>query len=200
MSDGTPPRWAERLLEWLLDSEDRQTVPGDLLEEYRLHVLPARGEAAADAWYIRQVAGFQLRATWPWALAFSAAYIARVVMDCLAPPADFHARAAVSTTIAIALLLGVGSRASWRTGSVAGGTLAAATTAVLASIVSVASVGVMLSIRHDPSTLDALARSGGVDEAFALPVLLVVPATIIGVLGGVAAAGARWLAARLSPR
>ncbi len=37
MSDpaGTPPRWAEWLLERVLVSADRQTVVGDLHEEYR---------------------------------------------------------------------------------------------------------------------------------------------------------------------
>ena len=54
----TPPRCAETLLRVVLASRDRDTVSGDLLEEYRMHVVPARGRRAANWWYLRQVAGF----------------------------------------------------------------------------------------------------------------------------------------------
>jgi hypothetical protein len=50
-----PPRWAESLLRMLLAPEDRDSVSGDLLEEYRESIVPAlRGKA--DGWYVRQVA------------------------------------------------------------------------------------------------------------------------------------------------
>lgn len=35
-----PPRWAELLLEQLLASDDRQTITGDLREEYAEAILP----------------------------------------------------------------------------------------------------------------------------------------------------------------
>jgi hypothetical protein len=50
----TPPRWAEHLLRLLLKPRDRDTIPGDLLEEYREVVLPARGRFRAQLWYLRQ--------------------------------------------------------------------------------------------------------------------------------------------------
>ena len=50
-----PPRWAERLLRFFLKPRDRETVAGDLLEEYREGVLPTRGRARAQLWYLRQV-------------------------------------------------------------------------------------------------------------------------------------------------
>lgn len=55
MRDEHPPRWAERLLRMVLPRRDRETIPGDLLEEFREVVLPARGRAGASLWYVRQV-------------------------------------------------------------------------------------------------------------------------------------------------
>ena len=52
---GKPPRWAESLLVFLLRPCDQETIPGDLLEEYREERLPLLGHARADHWYIRQV-------------------------------------------------------------------------------------------------------------------------------------------------
>jgi len=51
----TPPRWAEVLLEWLLSERDRETVVGDLREEYGQTVYPRLGRVRADVWYLRQV-------------------------------------------------------------------------------------------------------------------------------------------------
>jgi hypothetical protein len=52
-----PPRWAESLLIGLLKPRDRETIPGDLLEEYREERLPLMGRVRANLWYLRQVAG-----------------------------------------------------------------------------------------------------------------------------------------------
>ena len=54
-TDEHPPRWAERLLLIVLPRRDRETIPGDLLEEFREVVLPARGRRGARLWYVRQV-------------------------------------------------------------------------------------------------------------------------------------------------
>jgi hypothetical protein len=51
----TPPRWAQSLLQTILDERDRETVSGDLLEEYIEVRLPARGSRRASLWYLRQV-------------------------------------------------------------------------------------------------------------------------------------------------
>jgi hypothetical protein len=53
-----PPRWAEILLERLLAARDRETVAGDLREEYAESIMPQRGRLAADLWYLRQVSSF----------------------------------------------------------------------------------------------------------------------------------------------
>jgi hypothetical protein len=59
--DMTPPDWSERLLRSLLSDRDRDTVSGDLLEEYREIAVPARGPRGARWWYRRQVAGCVVR-------------------------------------------------------------------------------------------------------------------------------------------
>lgn len=52
--DASPPRWAEKLARFFLRARDRDTVTGDLLEEYREVVLPAKGRFRAHLWYLRQ--------------------------------------------------------------------------------------------------------------------------------------------------
>lgn len=53
-----PPRLTEQLLRILLKPRDRDTIAGDLLEEYREVVLPTRGRLRARLWYLRQVVTF----------------------------------------------------------------------------------------------------------------------------------------------
>ena len=53
-----PPRWAEALLERLLPDHARETVVGDLREEYIESALPQRGRLRANLWYVQQVASF----------------------------------------------------------------------------------------------------------------------------------------------
>ena len=48
-----PPRWADALLRFLLPPRDRDSVTGDLIEEYREVILPSRGRWRADLWYFR---------------------------------------------------------------------------------------------------------------------------------------------------
>jgi hypothetical protein len=58
MNRQAPPRWLERLLLAFLKSRDRETVSGDLLEEYREEQLPRLGPMRANLWYLRQSIGF----------------------------------------------------------------------------------------------------------------------------------------------
>ena len=73
-----PPELAEWILGALLPLDMRETVSGDLLEEYRESRVPAVGEFRADLWYWRQVGGMWLRAYW-W-LVVSAVFL-HVVYD-----------------------------------------------------------------------------------------------------------------------
>ena len=55
MSEVTPPRWAEIALRVLLRRRDRETVSGDLLEEYREVIVPTRRAARARLWYLGEI-------------------------------------------------------------------------------------------------------------------------------------------------
>src|SRR5262249_25579935 len=51
--EARPPRWAEALLRFCLSPRDRDSVTGDLLEEYREVILPSRGRWRANFWHFR---------------------------------------------------------------------------------------------------------------------------------------------------
>lgn len=53
-----PPAWMERLLHTLLPARDRETITGDLYEEFRETRVPRLGRTRANLWYLRQVASF----------------------------------------------------------------------------------------------------------------------------------------------
>ena len=53
-----PPRWAEALLERLIHFRERDSIVGDLREEFIESVLPHRGWLHARFWYVRQVVSF----------------------------------------------------------------------------------------------------------------------------------------------
>jgi hypothetical protein len=179
-----PPRWAEALLRLLLKPEDRESVSGDLLEEYRQSILPERGKGA-DAWYLCQVAGFLWRSTWIWALVFSGAFLARTAYDWLVPTTDFHFRAEVSTYIGVATLLSIGLWAGWRSHSVVAGVLTTVIASQIAAAISAAGGGLLFMLLDTPELRREIAGSGGLGEVFVLPFMMALPAVILGLFGGV---------------
>ncbi len=56
-----PLRWSEYLLYIVLPKEERESVPGDLLEEYRTVILPRFGVHLARVWFVKQV----VASIWP---------------------------------------------------------------------------------------------------------------------------------------
>jgi hypothetical protein len=181
-----PPEWAEGLLHMVLRRADRESVSGDLLEEYRAAIVPARGECAGDAWYVRQVSWYVWRATWFWALLFGGQFVARGVYDWTVPTHDFHVRAAFSTQFGVVTLLVLALWASWRSGSFAAGPVLAALTSQMAAVFSVsASLLALALLRDSAGHLDrAIAESGGIEEMYGLPFMMIIPALIIGTVGG----------------
>jgi hypothetical protein len=185
MTSEMPPRWAESLLRLVLNSRDKATVSGDLLEEYRVNIRPARGPSAADGWYVRQVMGFIVRSNAVAAVLFGGAFVARTALDWLQPPADFQTRSLISTLVAISILLVCGMFASWKSGTILAGTMSGFMTTALAALVSTIGTLALLAIWHDPATLQAIEGSGGLGEVFFLPVMLIVPGVLLGTIGGV---------------
>jgi hypothetical protein len=188
-----PPVWAEAILRLFLASDVFLSVSGDLLEQYRDSVLPVRGPARADGWYLRQVLGFALRKTLPWAALFGGALVTRFALDMLHPTTDFHTRSLVTTYTSIGLLLAAGFWTAWRSGSFFAGAAAGFAIVAAASILSMSGTALLLVIWHDPIAMSGIAASGGLDEAFLLPAILIVPGSVLGGIGGVAGAGARRL-------
>ncbi len=58
MSREQPPRWLELILLGLLPERDRQTVSGDLLEEFQERVQIRGNRVGAVVWYARQIVSF----------------------------------------------------------------------------------------------------------------------------------------------
>src|ERR1700688_475133 len=65
----SPPRWAEAILRSLLRPSDRESISGDLLEEYRAARRPALGALRANAWYIKHALSVLWHLIRPYALA-----------------------------------------------------------------------------------------------------------------------------------
>ena len=194
MTITTPPAWADALLRTLLPVRDRDTVSGDLLEEYRSSVLPSRGRAAADRWYLVQVSRTVWRATWIWGMAFAAAGVGRGALDWLSPTTDFALRSSISTGVGVGLLLLAGMHAGWRSGSFESGAVAGVITTAIAAVLCAGGTAVILGLWHDSATWAAVEGSGGLEEALVLPVLLIVPGLVVGATGGVIGGFARRLA------
>jgi len=58
MIQHVPPQWLERMLQCCLSRRDRETISGDLLEEYREEQVPRFGRMRANVWYLRQSISF----------------------------------------------------------------------------------------------------------------------------------------------
>jgi hypothetical protein len=124
MTDVHPPRWAESMLPLVLEAGAGESIAGDLLEAYRDAVLPERGRAAADVWYVRQVAGFFGRVIGPWVLLLA---VTAIVHDYLN---TFHGGAyqggpltRTFSALHVAELFAVGAYAGSRTRRIAAGAL-----------------------------------------------------------------------------
>ncbi len=192
-NDVMPPAWAERLLRVMLSPTDRETVSGDLLEAYREDIHPDRGRRRADWWYIRQVAWFAWRAARVWGAVLGAAGIGRDALDWwLSPTTDFYARSVVSTYAAIGIFATAGFTAAWRSHSVQAGTLTGAVAGAIAAVIIEAASLVQLAIWHDPHTLAMIEASGGLNEVFALPFIVIVPGTVCAMIAAVFGRGLAW--------
>lgn len=135
-----PPEVAELILRGLLPCDMRETVSGDLLEEYRESRVPAMGEFVADLWYWRQVGGMWLRAYWWLVVPIVLHLIVSDVFNTFRAPSgasylDGLSRLAdvvVSPIVGAVGLLGLATAyGSWRTRRWQGGFVAALGVSVL---------------------------------------------------------------------
>jgi hypothetical protein len=109
MTQDAPPRWLESVLLRCLRERDRETIAGDLLEEYREEKLPHLGHLRADIWYMRQVISFlfdrsfggsTMRASLTWMSMFTAlAGVWLVVMENVLKHPGYSERTAIAALI-----------------------------------------------------------------------------------------------------
>ncbi|HZM92968.1 MAG TPA: permease prefix domain 2-containing transporter [Vicinamibacterales bacterium] len=66
-----PPRWAHALLKSFVRPSDTESIPGDLLEEYREVKRPLLGRRRADAWYVKQAFSVLWSVVWPCVVAIA---------------------------------------------------------------------------------------------------------------------------------
>lgn len=173
----------------LLKPKDRESVSGDLLEEYRDTIVPALG-AAANRWYVWQVGSFLLRASWAWGAVLGAALVIRYLFDTRVPVTDYVMRARILTYTIMAACLLAGFSTAWRTRSMRAGVLISLSAATIGALLSIVGTGVMLAIWHDPATLDEWRNSGGLDEAFIdVPLKVVAIGAAMGIAGALLGKG-----------
>jgi hypothetical protein len=179
-TDEHPPRWAESRLRLLLKPDDRDSVSGDLLEEYRESKRPANGRRRANIWYIGQVANVAWREAAWFGLVAGAALGSRFVLDALVPlrPTDYGLRAAVLSWSLLAIFSLAGLRTAWRTGHVRAAVLVAMTASVIHSAIGLVVAGVL-------AVLNAPTDPGGRAEIFIVPLIALVASIVAGTAGGV---------------
>ena len=189
-SEARPPQWAEGLLRLLLKPEDRESVSGDLLEEYRQSILPERGRGA-DVWYVRQIGWFLLRACWLPGVMIGAALVVRYLFDTLVPTTDFVQRSKIMSWMILAVSLLGAFRTSLRTRSMRAGLLTSTLSGALGGFISIVG-GAMLAVLR-PTILDEWRHTGGIDEVFLfVPLIMVAVGLVMGTAGALAGKIAAW--------
>jgi hypothetical protein len=139
MTMANPPAAARALLGLILTAEARDTVSGDLIEEYREARIPRLGRWRADLWYWRQVAGLWLRSYW-WFVALTVVeLVVHDVFNAFRAPSgasyldgvSAFALAPLSPLAGVGLFALVAAFGSWRTHTWTGGFVAAVGTCLV---------------------------------------------------------------------
>ncbi len=179
-----PPRWADLLLRSSLSARDVECVSGDFFEEYnaRAHTEPDLWRA--DLWFVRQAVAIAARNVVRCAAVLALMCLTRTAMDWRLPTADFHTRSIVTTMVSATILLLVGLRAGVRCDSVTSSASAGILTAIVAAPLQIAGALLLLATWHDPATLAAIRGSGGLAETLIIPIVMIVPGVVLGLVGG----------------
>jgi hypothetical protein len=190
-SNATPPEWAESVLRWMLPSKDRESVSGDLLEEYRESIVPALGDRAR-CWYVRQVAVYVWQRAWVWGMLVAAIFVVRFLLDAFVPIRYVPHVIAIRSSVMSWMLVGTFALAAgwqtWRTGHIRSGLFLALVIAWIGALLTAVGTGVSVAIWHDAATMSAIEGSGGLDEAlWGMPMLLTPIGLIAGMQGAIVA-------------
>src|SRR4051812_23285462 len=139
MTISTPPAVAQALLDLSLPVDARETVSGDLLEEYRDARIPALGQLRADLWYWRQVGGIWLRAYWWFIVPVVLLLLVHDIFNTFRAPSGASyldalprvALAPLSPLVGVGIFVLAGAYGGWRTQRWAGGLIATVGTFVV---------------------------------------------------------------------
>lgn len=170
-----PPDLAESLVSLLVPARTRDSVVGDLLEEYR-EQASRHGARAADAWYWRQTVGFLWSASAWCGVGIGTTLTARMMIDVLAPSNQLHDRALVTTLVAMAIFAAFGFRLGYATRRVPGAVIMAVAASAIATIGALAATLLAMGVAS------ALVHPGA-DAWAGLYEGLDIPGPIIAVVG-----------------
>jgi hypothetical protein len=185
-----PPRWAEALLRSLLRPADRESIPGDLIEEYRAVKRPTLGALRANIWYVKHVFSVLWRLTWPYALAMSGLMVLFLALKDAREYDSwpYYVKTAINSGTVWAcfgIYLCAGLLGSRRTRLVRTGAMLAGAASIFGL-----TVGFTFEVIHGGGTELLLAP-------FRMPFMFVIlatiwsPSVVFGTIGGIA--GSRWL-------
>ena len=178
-----PPRVAHALLEVLVRPSDAESIPGDLLEEYREVRRPSMGRLRADVWYAKHVLSVLWRLVWPSAIAISVLRIVSFPFPGGSNPSLVPAPGV--SLIDAFILVWAGYRGSQRTGRISSGLIIAVATSVVGYTAFVAYALVV-----DPTLIRAPFKKPLI---FAILSIVALLALGFGLAAGtVGAAAGRW--------
>jgi len=103
------------------------------------------------------------------------------MLDWYMPPLDYTMRSVVTTYAVAGIFIALGCSLAWKTRSLRSSALAAVMTGAAGAVLKTAGIAVVITIW--PATQTEL--SGGLAEALELPWLIIVPATLFAIGGGV---------------
>lgn len=190
-----PPRWADALLRLLLSRRDRESVSGDLLEEFR-DLAARQGGPAAVRWYRRQTAWYVVRSAALWGGLVAATLLVRYAVDVQWPVSDFVSRSRIMSWTIIALFMAGSGLAVVRSGRASSGLVVALAMSAIGAVGSSLGSALSLVMWHDPVTMARWNMSGGLEEALLVVPLLLFPIGLISGAQGVLAGAAINLAVR----
>ena len=179
-----PPRLAHVLLVMLVRPSDSESIPGDLLEEYRDVRRPALGRFRADLWYVKHVLSVLWSLIRPCAVAMVALRIVAFPFPAGWNPSLVPAPG-VSVIDAL-ILVWAGYYGAHRTGRISTGIVTAGATSI---------VGVTTFFAYASIAFPSLLRAP-FEKPFILAITSVVLLIAVGfglAVGGVGAAAGRWL-------
>jgi hypothetical protein len=141
-----PPTLAQALIDMLAPYKTRDSVLGDLLEEYGETQAPQYGVAAANRWYTRQAFGFLWRAAAVPGALVGGVLTVRMLLDVAAPIPDLADRAWLTTLAMMMLFTLTGFRVGLSTRRVAGAIVTALAATAIGTVAAYAGVAISMGI------------------------------------------------------